>query len=167
MTSLTFGGRNMYQVMKQQPTNLQEDVMNKKQVILAALMVGAITGLSHAQTFFPVLKNFSAADKERVDKGYAFALSADNIGLNESALAVVAMVKLDLPAEKFSMIKKEIDRLVTKGATPVIRYKAYLVGAVFANPAMFKEEGSRQYDDRDVLFSALAGRMTKVLLSSR
>ena len=102
MTSLTFGGRSIYQVMKQQPTNLQEDVMNKKQMVLVVLMLGAITTLSHAQTFFPVLKNFSAADKERVDKGYAFALSADNIGLNESALAVVAMVKLDLPAENFS-----------------------------------------------------------------
>jgi hypothetical protein len=157
----------MYQVMKQQPTNLQEDVMNKKQMVLVALMVGALATLSQAQTFFPVLKNFSVADKERVDKSYAFALSSDNNGISESALAVVAMVKLDLPAEKFSMIKKEIDHLVTNGATPVIRYKAYLVEAVFANPAMFKEEGSRQYDDRDVLFSALAGRMTKVLLSSR
>jgi hypothetical protein len=153
--------------MKHKPTNLQEDVMNKKQMVLAALMLGALTTLSQAQTFFPVLKNFSAADKERVDKNYAIALSADNNGLNESALAVVAMVKLDLPEEEFSMIKKEIDRLVTNGTTPVIRYKAYLAKAVFANPAMFKEEAARRYSDRDVFFSALAGRMTKVLLSSR
>jgi hypothetical protein len=157
----------MYQAMKQQPTNLQEDVMNKKQMVLAALMLAAIMNLSHAQTFFPVLKSFSAKDIERVDISYAIALSEDNNGINESALAIAAMVKLDIPAENFSKIKREVDRLVTNGATPVIRYKAYLVEAVFANPAMFKEEGSRQYDDRDVLFSALAGRMTKVLLSSR
>ena len=159
MTSLTFGGRNIYQVMKQEPTNLQEDVMNKKQMVLAALMIGAITTLSQAQTFFPVLKNFSAAD--------AVAMSMVNDGINESALAVVAMVKLDLPADEFSMIKGEIDRLVTNGATPMIRYRAYLVKAVFANPAMFKEEAARQYSDRDEFFSALAGKMAKVLLSSR
>jgi hypothetical protein len=91
----------------------------------------------------------------------------DNDGINESALAVVAMVKLDLPADEFSMIKGEIDRLVTNGATPMIRYRAYLVKAVFANPAMFKEEAARQYSDRDEFFSALAGKMAKVLLSSR
>ena len=141
--------------------------MNKKQMVLAALLVGAFATISNAQTFFPQLKSFSAADKERVDKGYAFALNADNNGLNESALAVVAMVKLDLPEAEFSMIKKAIDRLVTDGATPVIRYKAYLVEAVFANPAMFREVAARQYADRDVFFSAVAQRMTKVLLSSR
>jgi hypothetical protein len=153
--------------MKQEPTNLQEDVMNKKQMVLAALMIGAITTLSQAQTFFPVLKNFSAADKERIDKNYAVAMSMVNDGINESALAVVAMVKLDLPADEFSMIKGEIDRLVTNGATPMIRYRAFLVKAVFANPAMFKEEAARQYSDRDEFFSALAGKMAKVLLSSR
>jgi hypothetical protein len=153
--------------MKQKPTNLQEDVMNKKQMVLVALMIGALATLTQAQTFFPVLKNFSAADKERVDKSYAIALSEDNNGLNESALAVAAMVKLDLPADEFPMIKKEIDRLVTAGATPVIRYKAYLAEAVFANPLMFQEAAARQYSDRDVFFSALAERMTKVLLSSR
>ena len=167
MTSLTFGGRIIYQVMKLKPTNLQEDVMNKKQMILVALMIGAFTTLSQAQTFFPVLKNFSAAGRERIDKSYAFDLSADNNGLNESALAIVAMVKLDLPADEFSMIKKEIERLVINGSTPAIRYKAYLVKTVFANPAMFKEVATRQYRDSDAFFSALAEQMTKVLLSSR
>ena len=167
MTSLTFCGRNMYQLIKYKPTNLQEDVMNKKQMVLAVLMLGAITNLSQSQTFFPVLKKFSEADKERIDKNYAVDLSMDHNGINESALAVVTMVKLDLPADEFSRIKDEIDRLETNGATPVIRYKAYLAKAVFTNPAMFKEEAARQYSDRDAFFSALAGRMTKVLLSSR
>jgi len=141
--------------------------MNKKQMVLVALMLGAITNLSQAQTFFPVLNKFSAADKERIDKSYAVSLSADHNGLNESALAVVTMVKLDLPADEFPRIKDEIDRLVTEGKTPAIRYKAYLAKAVFANPAMFQEEAAHQYRDRDIFFSALAGRMTKVLLSSR
>jgi hypothetical protein len=157
----------MYQVLKHKPTNLQEDVMNKKQLVLAALMIGALTNLSQAQTFFPVLKNYTAAQKERLDKSYAFDLRTDHNGVNESALAFVTMAKLDLPADEFPRIKEEIDYLVTHGATPVIRYKAYLAEAVFANPAMFQEEAARKYSDRDVFFSALAGKMTKVLLSSR
>ena len=141
--------------------------MNKKQMVLAALMIGAISTFSQAQTFYPADQKFTPAQKERVDKNYAYTLSFTNDGLIESALAVVTMVKLDLPADEFSEIKDKIDRLATKGETPVIRYKAYLAEAVFTNPAMFKEEAERQYSDSDAFFTALAGRMTKTLLSSR
>ncbi len=140
--------------------------MNKKQMVLAALMIFAITNLSQAQTFFPVLKNFSTADKERLDKTYAAALSSKHNGFIESALAIVTMIKLDIPADEFPAIKDEIESLVVNGTTPVIRYKAYLAEAVFANPAMFKAEATRQYSDRDAFFSALAERMSKTLLSS-
>lgn len=141
--------------------------MNKKQMVLAVLMMGAISTLSQAQTFFPVDQTFSPAQKERVDKSYAYSLSYTNEGLLESALAVVTMIKLDLPADEFSRIKDEIEHLAMNGTTPVIRYKAYLAEAVFANPAMFKEETARQYRDEDAFFSALAQRMTKTLLTSR
>jgi hypothetical protein len=140
--------------------------MKTKHVVLTALMICAITGLLQAQTFYPVLKNSSAAYKERLDKCYAISLSYDNNGLVESALAIVTMMKLDVPGDEFSRIKDEIDDLAVDGATPVIRFKAYLADAVFANPAMFKEEAARRYDDPDALFSALAERLTKTLLSS-
>jgi hypothetical protein len=156
----------MYQSMKHKSTTLQEDVMNKKQMVLAALMIFAITDLSQAQTFYPVLKNFSAADKERMDKTYAHSLSFTNNGLIESALAVVTMIKLDLPADEFPMIMDKIDYIANNGATPVIRSKAFLARIVFANPAMFKEEAAHQYSDPNAFFSALADRMTKTLLSS-
>jgi hypothetical protein len=157
----------MYQSMKHNSTTLQEDVMNKKQMVLAALMVAVITNLSQAQTFYPVLQNFSAAEKERMDKSYAISLNFTYNGIVESALAVVTMVKLDVPADEFPMIKDKIDDLTVNGATPVIRYKAYLAKAVFANPAMFKEEAAHQYSNPDAFFSAMAERMTKTLLSLR
>jgi hypothetical protein len=156
----------MYQSMKHKPPNI-EDVMNKTQMVLVALMIGAISTFSQAQTFFPVDQKFSPAEKERVDKNYAHSLSYTNEGILESALAVVTMMKLDLPAAEFSRTKDELDRLAMDGTTPVIRYKAYLAEAVFANPAMFKEETARQYRDEDAFFSALAQRMTKTLLTSR
>ena len=66
MTSLTSCGRIMYQSMKHNSTTFQEDVMNKKQMLLATLMIFATANLSQAQTFYPVLKKYSAAYKERV-----------------------------------------------------------------------------------------------------
>jgi hypothetical protein len=144
-----------------------EDVMNKKQMVLAVLMIGAIGTLSHAQTFFPVDQKYSSIEKERVDKSYAYSLRLSNDGLVESALAVVTMIKLDLPADEFSRIKNEIDFLALYGTTPVIRYKAYLAEAVFTNPEMFKDETVRQYSDPNAFFNALAQRMSKTLLTSR
>jgi hypothetical protein len=156
----------MYQNMKHTLTTKQGDVMNTKRMILAALTVCTITAFSQAQSFYPVLKTSSDEYKERLDKCYAISLSFDNNGLVESALAIVTMMKLDVPAEEFSRIKDEIDDLAVNGPTPVIRFKAYLADAVFANPAMFREEAARRYDDPDALFSALADRLTKALLSS-
>ncbi|HVN48503.1 MAG TPA: hypothetical protein VMU30_06730 [Bacteroidota bacterium] len=141
--------------------------MKKKQMVLAVLMIGAVSTFSSAQTFYPADQKYSSTEKERVDKNYANLLESRYNGIVESALAVVTMVKLDLPADEFSRIKNEIDRLALDGATPVIRYKAYLAEAVFTNPAMFKEEAGSQYRDEDAFFSALAQRMTKSLLSSR
>jgi hypothetical protein len=141
--------------------------MNKKQMVLAVLMIGAISTSLHAQAFFPVDQKFSSAQKTRVDKSYAYSLRLDNEGLLESALAVVTMIKLDLPTEQFSSIQEEINSLAVNGTTPVIRYKAYLAEAVFTNPSMFKEETAREYSDPDAFFSALAQRMTKTLLTSR
>lgn len=166
MTSFTSCGRSMYQTMKHKSTIIQEDVMKTKQLVLAALVIFAISGLLQAQSFYPVLKNYSDAAKERLDKAYSISLSFNNNNIIEAALAIVTMMKLDVPSYDFSMIKDKIDDLAANGATPVIRFKAYLAEAVFTNPVMFKEEAIGQYDDPDALFSALAERMTKTLLSS-
>ncbi len=140
--------------------------MNKKQLVLVALMIGATINLLQAQSFYPVLKNFSTAEKERVDKVFANSLSSGNNGLIESVLTIVTKMKLDLPADEFPKIKDEIDNLVTDGTTPVVRYKAYLAGAVFANPEMFKGQTTHQYNNQEAFFSELAETMTKTLLSS-
>jgi hypothetical protein len=141
--------------------------MNKKQMVLAALLVAAGANLSQAQQFYPVLQKYTPADKERMEKNFVYSLSFTNDGIVESALALVTMMKLDLPADEFPRIMEKIDNLVVYGTTPVIRYKAYLAEAVFANPSMFKEEAAHRYSDPDTFFSALAGRITKTLLSYR
>jgi len=157
----------MYQSTKHKSTSLQEDVMNKKQMVLAAMMIFATANLSQAQTFYPVLKKYSTADKEQLEKTYASALHSGHNGFIETALAIVTMMKLDLPADEFPMIKKEIDYLAAHSRTPMIRYRACLAGAVFDNPAMFIVEAAHQYTDADAFFSALDNRTTNPLLSSK
>ena len=139
--------------------------MKKKQVILAAIMILAAVNLSHAQFFFPSLAKFSPAKKECIERNYAADLSSECTGIVESALAVVTMVKLDLPADELPILKEKIENLVITGATPVIRYKAYLAGTVFTNPTMFKRESLRSYSNPDEFFNALAGTLSQTLFS--
>ncbi|MGD0338931.1 MAG: hypothetical protein ABSB78_09095 [Bacteroidota bacterium] len=140
--------------------------MKTKHLVLVALLGLATTGILQAQFFYPVLKNYSAADMKRLDKAYASSLSYPNNNIVEAALALVTMIKLDVPANKFSLIEDKIGDLVIKGETPVIRFKAYLAEMVFTDPDMFREEAVRHYENTDALFSALAERITKTLLSS-
>ncbi|RPI02425.1 MAG: hypothetical protein EHM64_14005 [Ignavibacteriae bacterium] len=141
--------------------------MNKKQMMLAALMVIAATNLSSAQVFFPSLGTFTPEQKRDIDRNYAANLSSWHDGIVESSLAVVTMAKLDLPADELPLLEIKIKKLVATGATPVIRYKAYLAGSVFANPEMFKQEGSHTYGNSDELFGAIAERLNQTLLSSK
>jgi hypothetical protein len=166
MTSLTCRGRIMYQLINHALTNLQEDVMNKRQIVLAVLIICVTTNLSQAQTFFPVLKKYSSEDKARADKIYSDCLSSNHNGIIEGTLSIVAMMQLDVPSDKFPKIKDQIDDLAIDGATQIVRYKAYLARAVFANPAMFKEEAVHQYSNPEIFFNALAERMAKTFLSS-
>lgn len=141
--------------------------MNTKQMMLAALMIGATINLSQAQSFYPVLKNFSAAEKERMDKIYAVSLSSTHSHLVESALTIVTMMKLDLPADEFPMVSDKITYLAAHSEVPMIRYRACLAEAVFAHPELFKEIVVSRYNDPEELFSALAGGTTKTILSSK
>jgi hypothetical protein len=166
MTSLTCCGRIIIQSTKQQSTTLKEDVMNKKQIALAATLVVAATNFSYAQFFYPVLGKFTPHKKDLVDKNYTVTLESENERIVESALAIVTMVKLDLPQDELPMLKGKIDDLVTSGPSPVIRYKAYIASAVFTNPAMFKQESARNYNDSNELFGALSERLSQTLLSS-
>jgi hypothetical protein len=167
MTSLTCGGRIMFQSTKQRTTTIQEDVMNKKQMILAAMMLFAATNLSYAQFFFPVLGKYTPAEKERMDKLFAISLNSGNRGVVESALAIATMIKMDLPTDELPMIRAKIENLSNSSRVPAIRYKACFAKAVFANPAKFKQEVVRQYNDSDEFFSAMDGTFNQTMLSSK
>jgi len=140
--------------------------MKKKQIMLAALMIMGGTTLTQAQKFFPDLKKYSAEEKEVLDKSYANLLSARDNEYIENTLAIVTMIKLDLPADQFPMIQNKIDTIAAQAATSTIQYRAALAKEVFAHTAIFKEEAAGHYTTTNALFSAIAERVGKVSVSS-
>ena len=140
--------------------------MNKKQILLVAILLFASLNISYAQYFYPVLGTFTRDKKEKIDRNYTTNLESNYDCVVEASLAIVTMVKLDLPADEMPMLKAKIEDLVTSGASPVIRYKAYIASAVFNNPMIFKRESTRNYENSNELFGALAERLSYTLLSS-
>ncbi|MCX6120734.1 MAG: hypothetical protein NTX44_03860 [Ignavibacteriales bacterium] len=139
--------------------------MNKKQIILAAMMLVAATNFSFTQSFFPTLGKLSPVQIERIDKNYAAALASGNNGIVESALAIITMIKLDQPAIELPLLRTKIEYLASYSRTPSIRYKACLANGVLADPAMFKQVSARQYNDPDEFFSAIDGKSDQTSLS--
>jgi hypothetical protein len=142
--------------MNHKPKTLQEDSMNKEQVFLVALMIVLAASLTQAQSFYPDLKGYSPEAKAQLDMTYANLLNSKNNQYIENALATVAMIKLDLPADEFPLIKNKIDVIAEHGATQTIQYKASLAKAVYANAVLFNEEAARHYDTTDAFFIAIA-----------
>jgi hypothetical protein len=129
------------------------------------VLLFATATVIQAQPYYPELQKYSAKDKKKIDRAYADALKAPNDGVVQTALAIVTLLKMDLPEDDFPRIQKEVQYLKAHGSTPGIRYRACLVEAVFYSPEMFKEVPTRHYSDPDVFFDAFVERMSQPLLS--
>ena len=80
--------------------------------------------------------------KHKIDSALAqenclLALKSDNVGLVESAIDVMIMVKKVYPALNFKEADKELNKLAINGQTPSIRYKAQLASLYFQYPNLF------------------------------
>jgi hypothetical protein len=146
---------------------IQEDVMNKKLITLTAMMMFATAGLSYSQSFSPALEKMSRIQLESMEKNYVADLSSDNKGLVESTLAIVTMVKLGMPENEFNLIRAKIEELKSLSATPSIRYMAFLAGAVFSDPAKFKQLVGLNHVDTNKFFSAINTGSGQTILSEK
>ena len=139
-------------------SKLTENVMNTRTIAAAALTL-FLLGTANGQPYFANYESHQKADLARAEKNYIVCLKSGNDGIVESGLALIGRMKLYFPEREFNSLEKEISRLATEGKTERIRYKAYLINEVFANPTMFAAEGSRDYNNPDDLFTALANRL--------
>ena len=101
-------------------------------------------------------------------KNYRMGLEARNEGLVESSLYYAVCLRLKFPEETFPSLEKAIDRLVSRGATRTIRFKAYLASTVYASPALI--DCSRLPIDGDVpaFFASIGNQLqTQLLVHNR
>ena len=147
--------------------------MTSKTMFIAAMLTGALTSGSLAQTsgtdpesrkYFSRLSTDNMAKVDKAKRNYLACLKSPNDGVVESSLAYCARIKLSVPWEDLSELKQAIDGLAVGGRTPAIRYKAYLVTLVFDSPGLFTQEAREDFQTSEELFNALSKRLQETLL---
>ena len=139
--------------------------MKTRNLVLAGLMLAGITAGSNAQSHFSSTPVNGSAQKARIVRNYLACLESANEGTVESALAHIAALKLSNPRIDLSGFDDAVTRLSRKGSTPLIRYKAYLTGAVLDNVALFANESRKAYTEADEMFLAVSSRLSQTVLS--
>jgi hypothetical protein len=114
---------------------------------------------------FARVEKYRTTDMEIPCRRYLACLRADNDGVVESALGLVARIKLYTPSLEMNELMEVVSRLGAEGRTPSIRYRAYLVSMLLAKPEWFTMEGTRDYPHDQDLYFALSGRIAKTLLN--
>ena len=149
--------------------------MKATTAVMAALMMGAMVSPAYAQNaaaakpsepYFSGIETHRRADIACACKNYLAGITSTNEGVVESAIAHVVRMKMYLPDRNFCDLQAAINRQAVAGATPSIRYKAYLAGLVLDNPAWFAAESAREYQNPTELFKALSNRLEKTLAAN-
>jgi len=139
--------------------------MKTRNLVLAGLMLAGITAGSNAQSYFSSTFVTGSAQKARIVRNYLACLGSANEGTVESALAHIAALKLRNPRIDLSDFNDAVTHLSREASTPLIRYKAYLTGAVLDNVALFADESCKAYTEADEMYLAVSSRLSQAVLS--
>ena len=112
------------------------------------------------------LESYQSFNVCRFERHFVNALKHEINGVVESTIREAALIKLAQPDAYCPRIKEELDRLATEGATPAIRFKAWLAVMVYENPDLFVQEGKRQFVSDEEVFTALSDRLKSTLLAT-
>jgi hypothetical protein len=109
--------------------------------------------------------SYEKADLQELEKNFLGSLDHPVDGVVEAALGEIARVKLVQPLCCSEAIVEKLHELAIEGRTSAIRYKAALTSILFENPGMFENERPVDYPNGDALFTAIARRLEKQVLT--
>lgn len=136
-------------------------------VVAAVLTVGAqaraAINKSEERGPYSTVVATQSVDFVRAEKAYTVCLQSENIGVVESGLAHIAMMKLTRPEKEFKKVQRQVEIVAAEYPSLEIRYKAYLVSTLLSAPGLFTEEGNAAYASPDEVFEALAIRMQRMI----
>jgi hypothetical protein len=103
----------------------------------------------------------------RYEPACVISLRFDIDGIVECALRDAMLLKIAQPDVEVPDILDEIERLTQEGATPIIRYKAWLVRQVYENPYLFSSLVNEDFFTAEEAFASIARRLENIYLATR
>ena len=128
-------------------------------MILATTAYSQNRASDNELTYFPSAPKYQCMDFQKASAQYLTALSSENAGVVESALAHVAMMKVMLPACNFKQLKAKVEEMAISAGSIETRYKAFLVKSVLDEPEMFNRIAYARYDSAEEWLGAISSRM--------
>lgn len=144
--------------------------MNTSRLTLIAVLVTFSCSIASAQGSGSSIPPLGAGSAERIDiavRNYEKGLASGNEGLVESSLHYAVLLRLTYPKREFAALEKAVDRLVAKGVSARIRYKAFLASTVFASPLLVDARSCSNATDSDAMFADIARQLDGRLLVSK
>ena len=138
-----------------------------KTLIMLTLIAAITTSAVAHDRFFSDAQRHRSVDLVKAAKLYTESLRSDNEGVVKSALAHVTWMKLMVPEKNFADLRAQINALAAGGASPEIRYRAYLASLVYDRPALFAGEEQKEFENGEDMFASVAARVTFSLLERR
>jgi hypothetical protein len=152
--------------------NREEDAMRAFIVLGMAVVLSGVhlyaqpfpAGTGGERSTLGRLQSYQDCNMQKLEGRLRNSLSHDVEGVVVGALREVAKIKLAQPACTSDRIVRHVEDLVHDGATPAIRYKAYLTSIVLSTPHSFVEEGMAEFQTDEQFFTALARRLESLAL---
>jgi hypothetical protein len=136
--------------------------MNRYTVSLVALAI-AVSMRAGAQESTQASGILPEARLVKAEQNYLCCLSSENDGLVESAIAMVARLRILYPERSLPGLREKLYDLAINGQTASIRFKSYLVSTVLDDLTLPPPEQVAGLDNSE-LFALIAGRLQKSLL---
>lgn len=130
-------------------------------VIMVIIMVSAATVMQAQQALkFKTMESRLAY----AQKNMALGLRSENPGVVESTMMLVAKMKMIYPSVSIAALLPIIDSIVVAGASPSLRYKAYLVSNICSLPSWFAADRSLETLQPDLFYNSAALRLQQKML---
>ncbi|MCK9410430.1 MAG: hypothetical protein M0R68_14980 [Bacteroidetes bacterium] len=127
------------------------------------LLVGTIL---FAAVVLQAQQKFSTAGARiaYAQKNMIVGLHSDNPGVVESTMMIVAKMKMIYLFVKIPVILSVIDSIATAHTSASLRYKAFLVANICADPAWFAQKHILETSETDLFYNSAAKHLQHKML---
>ena len=133
--------------------------LTKTLLLILSLVLLIQTPVLFGQEDAPNTENVLHFEKVAIQR-YIDGLRFDNNGVVEAATFYALKLKLFHPEWDTTNLEREFARLVKKGETETIRFKAYIALQYMKNPALFSKIEKKDYkNDSDEFFRVLTSHL--------